>query len=66
MNTQKTNLSQENKGFDYDYLTISAKPAEENDNDIALSTQDLTIPNNTNEALNILYGKNPWTVNTKP
>ena len=33
------------------YLAISAEPVEENDIDIAFSTQTLTIPNSTNEAL---------------
>ena len=45
------NLSQDNREFDYDYLTISSELVEENDIDIAFSMQTLTIPNSTNEAL---------------
>ena len=51
------NLSQDNREFDYDYLTISAEPVEENDMNIAFSMQTLTILNSTNEALKDPTGK---------
>ena len=44
------NPGQDNQEFDLNYLTISAEPVEENEIDIAFSTQTLIIPNSTNEA----------------